>query len=107
MKLHFENQDIEDLILRHKSDFKLYKKLLKVKEFVNDLDKAIFILRNAPDAASLSNFGKLRYEKLKHNLSGLSSIRIGFSTKYRLLFRELDGGIEVVLIEINEHYGDK
>ena len=65
------------------------------------------ILRAATNTSELEFLRKLHYEKLQYNLSGLSSVRIGYTSKYRLIFEEFDGGIRIKLIEINEHYGDK
>lgn len=107
MIIIFDNQDIEDLIVRANSQNKLYKKLLKVATFKRDLSIVVGIIRNAPNTAFLSNFGKLNYEKLKHELTGYSSVRIGYKTKYRLIFEEFENGVRVKLIEVNEHYGNK
>lgn len=98
---------IEELITHHKSDDKRYKKLKSNATFLRDLDSVMAILRVAANTSELSGFKKLNYEPLKHDLSGYSSVRIGFTSKYRLIFEEFDGGIRIVLIEINEHYGDK
>lgn len=57
--------------------------------------------------SELSNIKSLNYEPLIGDLLGYSSVRIGFKSKYRLLFTEHEGGILIKLIEINEHYGDK
>ena len=64
-------------------------------------------IRAATNTSDLEHYASLHYEKLKHDKSGLSSVRIGYNTKYRLIFEEFDGGIRIMLIEINEHYGDK
>ena len=65
------------------------------------------ILRTVTNTSELSWHKKLNYEPLKYGLSGYSSVRIGFTSKYRLIFEEFEGGIRIKLIEINEHYGDK
>ena len=98
---------IEELITYHKSDDKRYKKLKSNATFLNDLDCVMAILRTVTNTSELSWHKKLNYEPLKYGLSGYSSVRIGFTSKYRLLFEEFDGGIRIKLIEINEHYGDK
>jgi plasmid maintenance system killer protein len=98
---------IEELITYHKSDDKRYKKLKSNATFLHDLDGVMAILRAATNTSGLSWYKKLNYEPLKYGLSGYSSVRIGFTSKYRLIFEEFDGGIRIKLIEINEHYGDK
>ena len=98
---------IEELITYHKSDDKRYKKLKSNGTFLRDLDSVMAILRTITTTSELIKFGKLHYETLLHDYSGYSSVRIGFTSKYRLIFEEFDGGIRIKLIEINEHYGDK
>ncbi len=74
---------------------------------MKDLDKVMGILRMAPNAISLSSYRSLHYERLKYNLSGLSSVRIGYKSPYRLIFREHRDKVTIEIIEINEHYGNK
>lgn len=58
--------------------------------------------------SDLYAFSYLHYEKLKHQYSGKSSVRIANGHIERLIFRELEDGIIVELIEIDEsHYGNK
>lgn len=98
---------IEEVITYHKSDDKRYRKLKGNKTFWRDLDKVMAIIRGAKNTSELAYHRRLHYEPLKYGLSGLSSVRIGYNTKYRLIFEEFDCGIRIKLIEINEHYGDK
>ncbi len=108
MQVEFENGDLEQLITTGAcDDNKLYKKLSRNKAFMTNLIKVYQILCSSTDTEMLKRFGSLHYEKLKHKLSGYSSVRIGYNTKYRMLFTEHNEGIMVKLIEINEHYGDK
>ena len=107
LAIEFADEELEALILYHKSNDKRYKKLKSNATFLKDLDGVMAILRAATNTSELEYFGRLHYEKLLHGLSGLSSVRIGFKSKYRLIFEEFDGGIRIKLIEINEHYGDK
>ena len=105
--IEFADIAIEEVITHHKSDDKRYRKLKGNATFWRDLDKVMSIIRGATNTSELAYFSSLHYEQLKYDLSGLSSVRIGFNTKYRLIFEEFDGGIRIKLIEINEHYGDK
>ena len=98
---------IEEVIIYHKSDDKRYRKLKGNKTFWRDLDKVMARIRAATNTSDLEHYTSLHYEKLKYDKSGLSSVRIGYNSKYRLIFEEFDGGIRIKLIEINEHYGDK
>ncbi len=107
MVIEYETVELETLIINHKSDDKRYRKLKGNASFWRDLDKVMALLRNAHSTSELAYFKVLHYEHLKYNWSGLSSVRIGYNTKYRLIFEEFDGGIRIKIIEINEHYGDK
>lgn len=60
-----------------------------------------------PMQKDLGRYGQLHYEALKYDFAGKHSVRIGYNSKYRLIFEEFDNGIRINLIEINEHYGDK
>jgi len=105
--IEYADVAIEEVITYHKSDDKRYRKLKGNRTFWQDLDKVMARIRSATHTSDLEHFTSLHYEKLKYNKSGLSSVRIGFNTKYRLIFEEFDDGIRIKLIEINEHYGNK
>lgn len=107
LAIEFADEELEALIRYHKSNDKRYRRLKSNSTFLKDLDSVMAILRTITNTSELAAFGRLNYEKLSHDLSGLSSVRIGFKSKYRLIFEEFDGGIRIKLIEINEHYGDK
>lgn len=98
---------IEEVITYHKSDDKRYRKLKGNATFWRDLDKVMAIIRSAKNTSELAYYRSLHYEPLKYGRSGQSSVRIGYKSKYRLLFEEFDCGIRIKMIEINEHYGDK
>ena len=107
MVIEYEDEELEALIRYHNSNDKRYKKLKSNATFLRDLDNVMAILRSVTNTSELRCFGKLHYEHLQRDLAGYSSVRIGFTSKYRLIFEEFDGGIRIKLIEINEHYGDK
>ena len=65
------------------------------------------ILSVANACNDLHNYKALNYEPLKYDKIGMSSVRLGFTSKFRLLFEELENGIKISIIEISEHYGDK
>ena len=107
MIIEFADDDIRLLIETGKSDNKLYKKLSRIPTFMRDLQMAYKLISIVGTTSELMKYKKLHYEKLKYDYQGKSSVRIGFTSKYRLIFEEYDNGIRVCLIEINEHYGDK
>lgn len=107
LAVEFADEELEALIVYHKSNDKRYKKLKSNATFLKDLDAVMATIRAVTNTSELADFRRLNYEKLSHDLSGLSSVRIGYKSKYRLIFEEFDGGIRIKLIEINEHYGDK
>ncbi|NLI35669.1 MAG: hypothetical protein GX416_03990 [Bacteroidales bacterium] len=107
MEIDYSDEELKLLIENGCSTDKRYKKLKSNGTFLKDLNKVIFILRSVPNTKSLESFQSLHYEALKYDWIGKNSVRIGYKTKYRLIFEEFDGGIRINLIEINEHYGDK
>lgn len=65
-------------------------------------------MRSVNNASELVNFSYLKYEKLKHGLSGLSSVRIMSNRVERLIFRETEEGIVITILELdNTHYGNR
>ncbi len=107
LNIEYEDEAIESLIRTGKSDDKRYKKLSSNASFKRDLSKVILILRSVSNAKELRKYGQLHYEPLKYELADKYSVRIGYNSKYRLIFEEFENGIRINLIEINEHYGDK
>ena len=105
--IEYEDEAIETLIKTGRSNDKRYKKLVSNASFKRDLSKVILILRSVSNAKDLGRYGQLHYKSLKHDLAGKYSVRIGYNSKYRLIFEEFEKGIRIKLIEINEHYGDK
>ena len=70
--------------------------------------RAIDLMKVVVSVEELRGFSYLHYEKLKHQYSGLSSVRLSNRFVHRLIFEEIDGGINVKLIEIDDtHYGNK
>ena len=105
--IEYEDEAIETLIKTGRSNDKRYKKLSSNASFKRDLSKVVLILRSVSNVKDLGRYGQLHYEALKYDLASKSSVRIGYSSKYRLIFEEFENGIRINLIEINEHYGDK
>jgi plasmid maintenance system killer protein len=107
MIIYFENEEIKLLVETGRSTDKRYRKLNSNQSFIRNLCKVISILRIAENTEFLKSLKSLSYERLKYDWLGYSSVRIGYNSKYRLIFEELDQGIKIKLIEINEHYGSK
>lgn len=100
-------EDIEAECLRNTGKSKRYKKLSRNKTFMRDYYKVLGIIEALPNIESMAHHKSLNYEKLKYDLRGRSSVRIGYATKYRLIFTEEENKILITIIEISEHYGDK
>lgn len=108
MVIEFEDKGLQELYETGNTTDRRYKKLVKDKAFVDDYIDVINIMYDVNCTSDLSKFSYLKYEKLKYNLSGLSSVRIVNNRVERLIFTEHENGILVKLLEINqEHYGKK
>ena len=104
MKVTFEDTELENLVLNHKS--KKYKKYQRDGKFLDALDRVYFTMQSQKTASDLKHYSYLHYEQLKH--VGMSSVRVINGRVERLLFHELEDGIEISLIEIDEtHYGQR
>ena len=71
------------------------------------LARAYKIMLVVEKAEGLKTYSFLHYEQLRNNLD-LSSVRVVNGRVERLLFREIEEGIEITIIELNnDHYGNK
>ena len=107
MIIEYENEEIKEFILHGNALGRPYSKWKSNKQLRKDLEKVMRILSSAVDCNMLHCYKVLNYEQLKYDLLGKSSVRIGFKSKFRLIFTELETGIKINIIEISEHYGDK
>lgn|SRR5690554_323406 len=108
IKVFFEDCDLEEYVLEGRSKIKPYKDYAKIKKFTSSLQTVIEVIRSVNNASELQNFSFLKYEKLKHGLSGLSSVRVMNNRVERLIFRETEEGIVITILELdNTHYGNK
>lgn len=106
MNIEFEDKDLKELIETGRN--KKYKKLSKAKVLMEGLMKVYRILDQAPTTSLLCQFSFLKYEKLKYEYSGYSSVRIANGYVERLIFTEHEGGITIKLIKLDDtHYGNK
>ena len=85
-----------------------YRNIVRNKELFNGLKRAVKLMMAADNIESLKFTSFLHYERLKHQLSGLSSVRLSNRYVHRLIFEEKEDLITLKLIEIDEtHYGNK
>jgi hypothetical protein len=105
MKVNISDKDLDELIRTGKNN--KYKKYSKDGKFMKGLAKVYTVLLTTSDTKTLESYSFLHYEKLKY-YDNLSSVRIVNGRVERLLFRELEDGIEITIIELNnDHYGNK
>lgn len=106
MRVIFEDEGIKELLERGKSN--RYKKVSKSPKLMQGLRNAYRIMAMVASVEALKGFSHLHYERLKFLNSGKSSVRIVNGSIERLIFRELEDGVVVELIEIDDtHYGNK
>ena len=102
MIFEYIDDELEALVNhRYVGKYKFYRSNAK---FIRNLDKVIRFMGQAKDINAISAITSLAYEPLTN--SPHSSVRVGYDTKYRLIFDEHEDKITLVLIEISEHYGD-
>lgn len=107
MEIKYENKEIEAFIMSGIADSRPYSKWRSNHQLRMDIDKVMRILSVAENCSELPLYKALHYERLKYDRIGQSSVRLGFKSKFRLIFTELNNGIIINIIEISEHYGDK
>lgn len=104
MKISFEDKNLKELIENGKNS--KYKKFSRDRSFMNGLSRVVATLSAVSCCNDLRMFSWLHYEQLRN--VGVSSVRVLNGRVERLIFRELNDGIEIVLIELNRtHYGNK
>ena len=85
-----------------------YRDIVQNKYLFERLKLIIKTLQSAESVLVLPRISFLHYEKLRYSFSGLSSVRLSNSYVHRLIFREAEDRITLVLIEIDDtHYGNK
>ena len=101
LKIECEDIELSDLILKGRcTTNRVYKKLSSNALFRTNLARAMAKIRSVNNVSELADIKSLNYEPLKGDLQGFSSVRIGYKSKYRLLFTEHEDGILIKLIEI-------
>lgn len=104
MNVVFLDKDLELLLKGQES--RKYKKYLRDAKFMSKLNTVYDIIRKTPRASLLREYSPLHYEKLRG--ADRSSVRVMNGRVERLIFREVDDGIEIEMLEMNtDHYGDR
>jgi plasmid maintenance system killer protein len=104
MNIIFKDTELEQLVLYGKS--RKYVKYTRDAKFIEKLTSAINIMRAVKETSMLANYSFLHYEKLKR--VDLSSVRVMNGRIERLIFKEINNGIEIEMLELNnDHYGKK
>jgi plasmid maintenance system killer protein len=105
MQIQFEDKDLEVLITTGRNS--KYKKYTRNAKFMEALATAYNYLRLASCTNDLRSISYLHYEQLK-GTNGLSSIRVVNGMVERIIFREFDGGISIIVLSLDDkHYGNK
>ena len=98
--------ELEELLMTGKS--RKYKRITNNKDLYNGLRRVISFMLAAENTNELQTASLLHYEKLNHDYSGLSSVRLSNRYVHRLIFLEENDKITLKLIEIDDtHYGNK
>ena len=85
-----------------------YREIERNPELKRGFDRAVHTMMSVDSVHQLNAFSFLHYEHLKYQLAGLSSVRLSNRYVPRLIFEEVDGGVVVKLIEIDDtHYENK
>lgn len=102
MIIEYNDEELQALV-NHKyiGRYKSYRSNAKL---IRNLDKVIRYIEQAADIIAVSRIQSLAYEPLTGSPN--SSVRVGYDTKYRLIFKEHEDKITLLLLELSEHYGD-
>ncbi len=105
MQIVFEDTDLEELITTGYN--RKYKKYTRNTKFMQALATVYNYLRWSERTSDLRSVSFLHYEQLA-GMKGLSSIRVVNGMVERILFREFEGGIRIVVLSLDDtHYGNK
>ena len=105
LQIIFEDKDLEELVTTGKN--RKYRKYTRNQRFMQALAIAYNYLRTAECTDDLRSISFLHYEQLA-GTNGLSSIRVVNGMVERIIFREFDGGIRIIVLSLDDtHYGNK
>lgn len=104
MKIQIDDKDLEDLILTGASG--KYWQLARNKQFMDALGRVYRLLEAVQSVKELKLYSFLHYEQLKGIRK--SSVRIMNGRVERLVFVEINNGLEIQSLELDrDHYGKK
>lgn len=104
MKIQIEDDELKELIMTGTSQS--YKQLARDKHFMEALGRGFRLLEVVQNVKGLRLYSFLHYEQLKGVRK--SSGRIMNGRVERLVFEEINDGIEIKLLELDRnHYGKK
>lgn len=107
MKIEMDSA-LQELIQSRKGTNKQYKSIANNNTLYAGLIRAYQVLESVDFVGELRVYSFLYYERLKHEYSGLSSVRLDNRYVHRLIFQEMDDYITLKLITIDDtHYGNK
>ena len=105
MEIVFEDTDLEELITTGRNS--KYKKYTRNAKFMKALATAYNYMRLVDVSSDLRAISFLHYEQLA-GTNGMSSIRVVNGMVERILFREVEGGISIMVLSLDDtHYGNK
>ncbi|MBQ9652647.1 MAG: hypothetical protein IJV32_00290 [Bacteroidales bacterium] len=100
------DEDLRELI--ESGQNRKYRLISKNETLLLGLMRAYQIMEAVNNTDELKMFSFLHYEKLRHEYSGLSSVRLHNRYVHRLIFEEKEDLLTLKLIEIDDtHYGNK
>ncbi len=106
MNITFQDKELEQFVSDKRKAGNKFKKYAKDDNFYQKLVRAFQILYAVSSTNELRAFSFLHHEQLKHK--NISSIRIANNYVERLIFNEIENGIEIIILELNNtHYGNK
>lgn len=106
MKITFKDIALQELYETGKTKDRKYKQLCKNRRLIECYIRAVRVMCCVEMTRELKEYSFLHYEKLLYK--SMSSVRICNGNIERLLFTEINDGVEIELIEIDStHYGNK
>lgn len=108
MKIIFVNEELRRFVVEGTTTKKVYAKYLKDERFMSKLRFQIDLISVATSFSQLYDISPLHYEKLKYSRSGLTSFRIMKNRVERVICREENDTVSLLILQIDEsHYGNK
>lgn len=104
MEIYFAKQYLKELYCTGKSSEKQHR---YQPDIIKRYRKVIEMMISAADITDIAKINSLRYEKLRGDKSGISSVRV--NDKYRVEFEEMiESGQRFVtmcnIVELSKHY---